>query len=57
MRTRIAFYAIFFGVALMVVGAGCAIMPQIAKLTWQEITVLVGAVIVLIGIVVIWFDN
>ena len=53
----IAVYAIIFGTALVAVGVGCTVISQIAKLTWEEIMVLVGAVIVLSGLGVIWFDN
>lgn len=55
--TIIAFYAIFFGMALVAIGAGCTIISQMAELTWEEIMVFVGAVIVLGGLGVIWFDN
>ena len=55
--TRIAVYVVFFGTALVAVGVGCTVISQIAKLTWEEIMVLVGAVIVLSGLGVIWFDN
>ena len=56
-KDLIAVYAIFFGMALIAVGAGFTIISQIANLTWEEIMALVGAIIVLIGLGVIWFDN
>lgn len=56
-KDLIAVYAIFFGMALVAVGAGCTIISQIANLTWEEIMVLVGAVIILIGLYVIWFGS
>lgn len=56
-KDLIAVYAVFFGMALIAIGAGCTVIHQITKLTWEEIMVLVGAVIVLSGLGVIWFGN